>query len=63
MYCDIEKVDLVAKHKSGSQIFMQTDHRSVKDINSDKGMSVVMKILRIEGAKTMDSKATNTNSV
>lgn len=47
MYSSLDKIDITSKDKKGRLFFAQTDHRTSKEIENDRDMSVVFAIVRI----------------
>lgn len=47
MYSSLEKVDIVVKDKEGANVLVQTDHRSLDEVDAEREISVLFALTRI----------------
>jgi hypothetical protein len=53
MYSSLDKIDIPTQSKNGAIIFHQTDHRSKKEIEEDRDMSIIFALVRVLNPKRM----------
>ncbi len=47
MYSSLERADFMVQHKDGMSIYVQTDHRTAADIESEPDLSTAFAIIRV----------------
>lgn len=51
MYSSLDRIDIVTQTPDGEEQYIQTDHRSVEEIEADRELSVVFAIIRVLNPK------------